>query len=90
MSESEHPSRIDCVLICGGVWHDMDFARLELLKLLAEDQRVRTRVFENYENIEAIETADILITYTCDVTPSLPAPGSSSRSTSPTSAGCAI
>ena len=73
MSESEHPPRIDCVLICGGVWHDMDFARLELLKLLAEDQRVRTRVFENYENIEAIEAADILITYTCDVTPSLPA-----------------
>ena len=49
------PARIDCVLICGGVWHDMDFARLELLKLLAEDERVRTRVFENYETIEAIE-----------------------------------
>ena len=73
MSDSEHPPRINCVLICGGVWHDMDFARLELLKLLAEDQRVRTRVFENYDNIEAIEGADILITYTCDVTPSLPA-----------------
>lgn len=51
----------------------MDFARLELLKLLAEDERVRTRVFENYETIEAIESADILITYTCDVTPSLQA-----------------
>lgn len=73
MSEAEHPPRIDCVLICGGVWHDMDFARLELLKLLAEDERVRTRVFENYETIEAIEQADILITYTCDVTPSLKA-----------------
>jgi hypothetical protein len=55
MSDSEHPPRIDCVLICGGVWHDMDFARLELLKLLAEDPRVRTRVFENYDNIDAIE-----------------------------------
>ena len=73
MSDSEHPPRIDCVLICGGVWHDMDYARLELLKLLAEDPRIRTRVFENYEAIEAIEAADILITYTCDVTPSLPA-----------------
>jgi type 1 glutamine amidotransferase len=73
MSDSEHPPRINCVLICGGVWHDMDFARLELLKLLAEDQRVRTRVFENYDNIEALEGADILVTYTCDVTPSLPA-----------------
>lgn len=67
------PPRIDCVLICGGVWHDMDFARLELLKLLAEDPAVRTRVFEDYENAAAIASADILITYTCDVTPSLKA-----------------
>jgi len=35
--KSERRLRIDCVLVCGGVWHDMDFARLELLKLLAED-----------------------------------------------------
>ena len=54
-TEENHPPRVDCVLICGGVWHDMDFARLELLKLLAEDPRVRTRVFEDYENIEAIK-----------------------------------
>jgi len=67
------PPRIDCVLICGGVWHDMDFARLELLKLLSEDPRVRTRVFEDYENVEALAAADIIITYTCDVTPSLKA-----------------
>lgn len=73
MSDNEHPPRINCVLICGGVWHDIDFARLELLKLLSEDPHVRTRVFENYDNIAAIEDADILITYTCDVTPSLPA-----------------
>jgi type 1 glutamine amidotransferase len=72
MSEAQ-PKRIDCVLICGGVWHDMDFARLELLKLLAEDQAVRTRVFEDFENIEAIKQADIIITYTCNVIPSLSA-----------------
>jgi hypothetical protein len=30
-------------------------------------------VFEDYETIAAIEAADILITYTCDVTPSLKA-----------------
>lgn len=65
--------RIDCVLIVGGRWHDFDFARLELLKLLAEDDRVRVRVFENYENIDAINTADFLVSYTCDVTPSLTA-----------------
>ena len=73
MPSVSHPPRIDCVLICGGVWHDMDFARLELLKLLAEDPRIRTRVFEDYENIEAIKTADIIITYTCDIVPSLAA-----------------
>jgi len=66
-----HPARINCVLIVGGLYHDMDFARLELLKLLGEDQRVRTRVFEDYSNAEAIREADFLITYTCDVVPSL-------------------
>jgi type 1 glutamine amidotransferase len=65
--------RINCVLIVGGKYHDNDFARLELLKLLAADERVRTRVFEDYGNIPAIMEADFLITYTCDVTPGLEA-----------------
>ena len=65
--------RIDCVLIAGGKYHDIDFARLELLKLLAEDERVRTRVFEDFETVEAIAGADFLVSYTCDVTPSLKA-----------------
>ena len=68
---SELKRRIDCVLVAGGKYHDIDFARLELLKLLAEDDRVRVRVFEDYANLEAIAKADILVTYTCDVTPSL-------------------
>ena len=42
--------RINCLLIAGGVWHDIDHARLELLKLLSEDERFRVRVFEDYEN----------------------------------------
>jgi type 1 glutamine amidotransferase len=66
-------TRLNCVLIAGGKFHDIDFARLELLKLLAEDDCVRVRVFEDYANLEAIEKADFLITYTCDVTPGLPA-----------------
>lgn len=70
MNDSEK-RRIDAVLVAGGKWHDIDFARLELLKLLAEDPRIRVRVFEDYEAIEAIEAADLLISYTCDVTPSL-------------------
>lgn len=65
------PTRLNCVLVAGGKYHDIDFARLELLKLLAEDERVRVRVFENYSSIDAIAAADFLITYTCDVTPAL-------------------
>jgi len=67
----EPKSRINCVLIAGGRYHDIDYARLELMKMLAEDDRVRVRVFEDYANLEAIRAADFLMTYTCDVTPSL-------------------
>ena len=63
--------RINCVLVAAGRFHDIDFARLELLKLLAEDERVRVRVFEDYSNLEALAAADFLVTYTCDVMPSL-------------------
>ena len=65
--------RIDCVLVAGGKYHDIDFARLELLKLLAEDPAIRVRVFEDYENLAAIEAADMIVSYTCDIVPSLPA-----------------
>jgi hypothetical protein len=68
---AETPKRINVVLVAGGKYHDIDFARLELLKLLAEDERVRVRVFEDYANLEAIRGADVLVTYTCDVVPSL-------------------
>jgi len=60
---------LNCVLIAGGKYHDIDFARFEILKLLAEDERVRVRVFEDYEKVNAIESADFLLTYTCDVIP---------------------
>jgi len=72
-AETVRPPRIDCVLVAGGKYHDIDFARLELLKLLAEDQSVRVRVFEDYENLTALEAADMIVTYTCDVVPSLEA-----------------
>jgi uncharacterized protein len=62
--------RIDALLVCGGKFHDFDFARLRLLELLATDQRIRTQVSNNYEDVEALNSSDILITYTCDVRPS--------------------
>lgn len=63
--------RIDCIVIAAGKYHDIDFARLELLKLLGENQRIRVRLFEDYANLEAIRSADFLVTYTCEVIPSL-------------------
>jgi uncharacterized protein len=62
---------IECVVIAGGKYHDIGFARLELLKLLAEDERVRAGVFEDYSNLDAISAARFLVSYTCDVVPSL-------------------
>ena len=62
---------LNAVLVAGGKYHDIDFARLEILKLLGQDDRVRVRVFEDYANLDAIRAADFLVTYTCDVIPRL-------------------
>jgi type 1 glutamine amidotransferase len=56
-------------LICGGKWHDIDFARVELLKLLGELPEIRTDVSNDYSDTDAIAAADLLLTYTCDVRP---------------------
>lgn len=61
--------RIDAYLVCGGWWHDFDFARLELLRLLAEDDRIRVQVAQHYEDVEAIAGCDLLVSYTCNVRP---------------------
>ena len=61
------PDPIRAHLVCGGRWHDMDFARLELLKLLAADPEIRVRVTEDFRDTEAIAEADFLLTYTCDL-----------------------
>lgn len=62
-------SRIDLCLICGAKYHDTDFARVELLKLLNQNPDIRVRVFEDYSNTEAITNSDAIITYTCDILP---------------------
>ncbi len=58
------------MLVTGGKYHDFDFARRELLGLLAEHDEFRVRVQPDYEDAEAIAAAEILVTYTCDVRPS--------------------
>ena len=40
-----NPKKIKAYLVAGGKYHDIDFARLELLKLLSEDERIRTRAW---------------------------------------------
>jgi hypothetical protein len=57
-------------LVAAGDFHDIDFARLELLKLLAENDRIRVSVAHNYHDIDALERSDFLITYTCNLVPS--------------------
>jgi len=61
--------RVDVYLICNAKFHDTNFARLELLKLLAEHEDVVVRVAEDYHDLEAINAAQLLMTYTCDLCP---------------------
>lgn len=63
-------TRFDVTLVAGGKYHDIDHARLELLKLLAEHEEFRVRVQADYEDHEAISASKLLISYTCDVRPS--------------------
>lgn len=63
-------ARVNAYLVAGGKWHDIDFARLELLKLLGEHPHVKVQVSATYEDVDAITTSDLLVSYTCDVRPS--------------------
>ena len=56
-------------MVAAGKYHDIDFARLELLKLLAEHGEIRTSVSSDYADTGRIAAADLLITYTCDLIP---------------------
>jgi len=61
--------RVDAYLVCGGNYHDFDYARLELLKKLAEHDHVRVRVGNDYSDVDGIGAAAFLVSYTCDVRP---------------------
>ena len=58
--------RKDVYLVVGGKYHDFDFARLELLKLLAEHDVIRVKVANDYSDVDAMCESDLLVTYTCD------------------------
>lgn len=61
--------RIDAHFVAAGKYHDIDFARLELLKLLAEHPQIRTSVDTSYADLDRLEQCRFLITYTCDMVP---------------------
>ncbi len=64
------PERIDAHFVAVGDYHDIDYARLELLKLLAEHPQIRTTVACNYSDIERLNECRFLISYTCNFMPS--------------------
>ena len=61
---------VDVYLVAAGKYHDIDFARLELLKLLAAHEEIKVTTVSDYENIKEIEKCSFMISYTCDVRPS--------------------
>ncbi len=66
----DHPKRVNAYLVAGGKYHDIDFARRELLDLLAEHPHVRVTVSNDYEDLAGLSAADFIVSYTCDVRPS--------------------
>ncbi len=63
--------KCDVYLVAGGRFHDIDFARLTLLKLLADRDEPYVQVGADFSNTEQILASDFLVTYTCDIRPTL-------------------
>ena len=56
-------------MVVGGRWHDLDFARRELLALVGDHDAVRCSVHSDYSDIRRLSSVDAVIAYTCDVRP---------------------
>ncbi|MGI9577937.1 MAG: ThuA domain-containing protein [Microthrixaceae bacterium] len=64
------PDRMQACLVAGGKYHDIDYARRQLLDLLAEHENLRVTVRDDWEDTSAISAARLVVSYTCDVRPS--------------------
>ena len=64
------PDPIRAHLVANAKYHDTDYARLQLLTLLAEFPDIRTTVSQTFADTDTIADSDFLITYTCDLRPS--------------------
>jgi type 1 glutamine amidotransferase len=67
---NQSAQRIDAHFVAAGKYHDIDYARLEILKLLSEHPQVRTTVACNYGDTDRLAQCRFLVTYTCDMVPS--------------------
>jgi type 1 glutamine amidotransferase len=61
--------KIDVYLVCNAKYHDTNFSRLELLKLLGEHEDVWVKVSDSFADVESIKSSTLLITYTCCLCP---------------------
>ncbi|RDD69340.1 ThuA domain-containing protein [Paracoccus versutus] len=57
------------LLVVGGLYHDFDFVRLELLAHLARHEHLRVDLRHDYSDLEALTRCDALITYTAALLP---------------------
>lgn len=64
-------TRIDVYLVVNAKYHDTNFARLELLKLLAEQEDLWVHVASDFSDLDSIRKCRLLVTYTCDLCPTL-------------------
>jgi len=64
-----HSGRVEVAMVVGGRWHDVDFARRELLALVGAHDAARTTVHSDFADVARIADADAVIAYTCDVRP---------------------
>ena len=69
MSTQKPKGRIDAHFVAAGKYHDIDFARLEVLKLLGEHPNVRTTVACDYADTARLAACAFFVTYTCDLLP---------------------
>ncbi len=61
----------NALLVAGGQHHDFDFIREQLLARLAQNQLVHVSVSDDFAGVEALTSADVLVSYTCNVRPTV-------------------
>ena len=63
--------QIDVYVVCNAQYHDTNFAKLELSKLLGENENINSEVADRFRDVEATANSKLLLTYTCDLRPPL-------------------